>query len=284
MKIKSPAKWLDLKEYTEINHIQFLLQCIQEADIEDGEESMDEYYERSETDKAEAELFKLYKVHERSNSDSLAYQIDFLRASNNAIEYWLELTKKDSAKHSSTKGMGSIVFNAAMESARWLGINCKTWYFTINRGRLQDIHRAIEKIALVDGRLKGREPEFLNELANIWNLQTKKYEAVEYMSPAERKSDTVKKKKTIRKKKEKERTKKKSKKKLEGPSIGSVSDNNFNFKKGDPIILCLGTLDNPCRKMRPASIRFGCPDRCGGNSFTEKTYVDDKWAKENGYR
>ena len=40
MKIKSPAKWLDLKEYTEINHIQFLLRCIQEADIEDEEESM----------------------------------------------------------------------------------------------------------------------------------------------------------------------------------------------------------------------------------------------------
>tara|TARA_B100001250_G_scaffold413659_2_gene448524 strand:- start:411 stop:980 length:570 start_codon:yes stop_codon:yes gene_type:complete len=67
-------------------------------------------------------------------------------------------------------------------------------------------------------------------------------------------------------------------------SSSIVSGNNFNFKKGDPIILCLGTLDNPCRKMRPASIRFGCPDRCGGNSFTEKTYVDAKWAKENGYR
>ena len=248
MKIKSPAKWLDLKEYTEINHIQFLLRCIQEADIEDGEESMDEYYESSEADKTEAELFKLYKVHERSNSDALAYQIDFLRASNNAIEYWLELTKKDSAKRSSTKGMGSIVFNAAMESARWLGINCKTWYFTINRGRLQDIHRAIEKIALVDGRLKGRESEFLNELANIWNLQTKKYEAVEYMSPAERKSDTVKKKKTIRKKKEKEERDEKN--------SNNSGTSGFGGKKCPKC----GSEMEPYMLMGGASITVGGPD------------------------
>ena len=64
----------------------------------------------------------------------------------------------------------------------------------------------------------------------------------------------------------------------------AVVENKFNFKNGEKIIICLGTLDNSCKKMRPASLRFRCPDMCGGNSFVERTYEGAKWAKENGYR
>ena len=63
----------------------------------------------------------------------------------------------------------------------------------------------------------------------------------------------------------------------------STSD-EFNFKKGDSIILCTGTYDNPCSKMRPASIRFGCPNGCSPASFIEMTYKGKEWAKKNGYK
>tara|TARA_B100001250_G_scaffold346571_1_gene316467 strand:- start:268 stop:714 length:447 start_codon:yes stop_codon:yes gene_type:complete len=64
----------------------------------------------------------------------------------------------------------------------------------------------------------------------------------------------------------------------------AVIENKFNFKNGEKIIVCLGTLDNSCKKMRPSSLRFRCPDMCGGTSFVERTYEGAEWAKENGYR
>jgi hypothetical protein len=62
-----------------------------------------------------------------------------------------------------------------------------------------------------------------------------------------------------------------------------MSGKSSTFQVGDKIRVCLGTLDNPCRKMRPGNV-WGCPDECGGASFVDRTYEGEEWAKKNGYK
>ena len=61
------------------------------------------------------------------------------------------------------------------------------------------------------------------------------------------------------------------------------SGHRITFQIGEKIRVCLGTLDNPCRKMRPGNA-WRCPDECGGASFVDRTYEGEEWAKESGYR
>lgn len=63
----------------------------------------------------------------------------------------------------------------------------------------------------------------------------------------------------------------------------------FNFKKGDSIILCTGTYNNPCSKMRPGSRETafshgGCPNGCNPATMLFMTYKGKEWAKKNGYK
>ena len=52
-------------------------------------------------------------------------------------------------------------------------------FFYVNK-----IHQAIEDVAYVDGILKGKEAELLNEMARIWELDTKRYKVdVESVKP-----------------------------------------------------------------------------------------------------
>jgi hypothetical protein len=61
------------------------------------------------------------------------------------------------------------------------------------------------------------------------------------------------------------------------------SGHRTTFQIGEKIRVCLGTFDNPCRKMRSGNA-WGCPDECGGASFVDRTYKGEEWAKENEYR
>jgi len=152
---------------TEMNNVQFLFLVMQDADIEteddfDGQDSDD-----AEDEKVDEVMEKLFE------GDSGIFD-----AAMDALNYKGDLDGMDvEVQDIDDYSIGRHTWTASKISAEWLRDNC-------SNSRLGEIHQAIEDVAYVDGILKGKEAELLNEMARIWELDTKRYKVdVESVKP-----------------------------------------------------------------------------------------------------